>query len=276
MEPVTSKTKTSDAAPSAMTSTSLPVWESTPWVARMVRRNQLLMLFGQPLCWKQETELVTGWVYSAANRNVFLTSYALKSFIRIFYIVGLWNSLYRKIHISLSANDLNRTPCRHDHATVTGVPWFELGRTGGARSGPNQKWVQFPWFNLVLESWSYLLPMKYKWTVKWCLLFCGLLQSISKMGPKQFPMLVMLYQWTKRPHHESYNPSLDKISAAMKYTHSVQHTFLPPKLKDYFKRCKLVWTWCFNDVNHRWVHTTNLVSMVRTGCSSKPVQPMET
>ena len=73
----------------------------------------------------------------------------------------------------------------------TGFPWFGLVRTGGVHIGSNRRWDQFPWFNPVLDR-SCLLPIKYKFSVEYCLPFCRLLLHVSKMSLKWLQMFLIL------------------------------------------------------------------------------------
>jgi len=129
--------------------------------------------------------------------------------------------------------------------------WVSMVRTGGVRSGPNRKCDQFPW----LDGRSCLLTIKYKFSAEYCLPFRRSLQYISTMDSTRLWMLSMLSINKEISSSEKLQTIFAANSAATKYTDKVQHKFLPPKPKDCLKCCE------------------SGVSMVRTGCSSEPVQP---
>jgi len=120
---------------------------------------------------------------------------------------------------------------------------FAPVRTGEVCTGSSQKCNQFPWFDPV-SGRSSLLPIKYKFSVEYCLPFCRLLLYVSKVGPQWLRMFVIQL---------SYNPIIllinEEVSSFGKLhtifvgqfgsyvvTDKVQHQFLPPQPKDCFKR----------------------------------------
>lgn len=83
----------------------------------------------------------------------------------------------RKIYPSINPDQM-RDPglcpiCMQCSDGHTGFPWFESGRLGGVRSGPNRKCNQLLWFAAVPGR---SCPIIYKFSVVYCLLFCRLLQ----------------------------------------------------------------------------------------------------